>query len=475
MKRSYSGAVLQTANTFKNASKLSTKGSNVVLLEPTSKTDKCFEFELSSTQIVAFGLYTGFIIEGVFQKKAAGENATWVACEEADAQTVVVQRNWFEHTLKGTDIFHINSEISPHDVPNQADAALHGYLLDHMHPSTKKFLCPEPCNPGNASSMTKEGWKVNATSKWVEYSKSIFNGPIKFRYIPLFKFPFYQGANFVLDKHPFENVPIPAIGNLHIRMYFMDNPNKIFRKTDANTNSFRFNLTSVNLAIEEMRYNPNIEKQLLSSKKAITFHGVTKLGMAHNIPVGVHSYTAKLNKVYLPQGLFIFCLPKSVIPGTYNYSSFNDMVFQNHNIKNVTAYFGGKPFYSKSPTPYEIGTLTSNNKAFFDHIKNPPFGITQDFDRMEYDYIKDGGLESPYPHIYVDLTQGSADSRLFTENIDTTLIQNKEFLDVALQFNATGAQDQTYYVYYFYTDINVILDMNAKRFINVYNNTKLTV
>jgi len=457
---------------FKNAGKMPCKGSNVVIYEPTSKSNQLFEFELNSAQIPQFGVHTGFLIEGAFEKQD-GATAAWTACTVDDAANVVVAPNWFDFIIKDIDIFHVNSEISPHDVPTPADAFLNAFLLAHMHKDTKRLLCPEPCHPGNGTTITKDGWKQTATSAWREYAKQIFSGTISFRYVPLFKFPFYQQANFVLGKNEPQALPLPSIGNLHIRVYFREG--LIFKKASGVTTSYRFRLHTVLLAVEELRLSLTAEKNFLTSKRRVPFEGVTKLGMAHNIPQNVYSYTAKLNKIYLPEGLFIFCLPKTVIPGTYNFQEFADNVFLDHNIKSVAIYYGGKTFYAKSPTPHDLGSLTSNNKHFFDYIISPPFGVRMDPTCINYDLLKNGGEQSPYPHVYIDLTQGGAHTRLITDNDDGSNVQNKEFLDVALQFKNRGTVDGTYFVYYFYTDYNVILDMNAKRFSNIYNNTKLTV
>ena len=469
---------------FRHAKNSHVKGSNVVILEPTARTETLYEFELNSTQVVNFGPQTGFIVEGVFQKKENADGSAWAACPIADASSLLIQTNWFEHLIKQIDIFHVNSEISPHDVPLQADPYLNSYLLAHMHKSIKKYLCPEPCNPGNATNVEKTEWRVGAAED-TDYSNYIQHvlgkNKIAFRYIPLFKFPFYQGANFVLDKELPQPLPIPAIGGLHIRLYLKDGAKDggmplIFKRTGgALTAKYRFKIDSILLSLEELKLNPTIEKSLLTSKKRIAFNGVTKLGMAHNIPNGVFSYTAKLNKIYLPEGLFIFCLPKSVTPDTYNYTNFAELVFEKHQIKSVQVYFGGKQFYSKSPTPNDLEYLYSTNHHYFSHMNNPPFGIKQDPDLIKYNLLIGGADNSPYPHVYIDLTQGGPDTRLIPDNDDGSIIQGKEFLDVAIQFTTAVAGDKTYYVYYFYTDKNVILDMNAKRFQNVYNNTKLTV
>jgi len=475
MKRSRAVTDLQDLYSFKKAKNSAVRGSNVVILEPTSKTDLLYEFEISSQLVVGFGLYSGFIVEGKFEKKGAAQTATWGATEEADNEDMVIQQNWFEHLVKDVDVFHINSEISPHDSPSQADPFLNSFLLAHMHKSTKRHLCPEPCNPGNACSVTFGSWKNADDSDYINYSKLVLGKNLKFRYIPLFKFPFYQSANFVHDDELPRPIPIPAIGNLHIRFYLREGTSHIFKKTDACTSSFRFNLKSINLAVEELILNPLIERSMLTSKKRINYAGVTKLGMAHNIATGIFSYTAKLNKIYLPQGLFIFCLPKTVIPGTYTYQDYADYVFLRHNIKSVGVYFGGKSFYTKTPTPFDWNYLTADNKQYFDHLNSPPFGVRMDSSLVQYSNLEGGGSASPYPHIYIDLTQGSPGSRLITENDDGSIVQNREFLDVALQFKHPGTVNATYYVYYFYTDYNVILDMNLKRFTNVYNNTKLTI
>jgi len=103
---------------FKNAGKMPCKGSNVVVYEPTSKSSQLFEFQLNSAQIPQFGVHTGFLIEGAFQKQDG--TAAWTACTIDNAANVVVAPNWFDFIIKDIDIFHVNSEISPDDVPTQA-------------------------------------------------------------------------------------------------------------------------------------------------------------------------------------------------------------------------------------------------------------------------------------------------------------------------------------------------------------------
>ena len=430
-------------------SKMQVKGTNLLVLEPTSITNKLCEFELASTEVIGFGLLSGFLIEGVFEVKTP--TVDWAPCGEDDGAQIILQPNWFEHLVHKIDVFHINSEINPHDVPIQADPFLNGFIYSFMDQFTKAFLCPEPCNPGRATAVTKEDWKATPNSEYTKYAKAVFGRRLKFRHIPLFKFPFYQQPNFVMDGKRPTAIPIPQIGNLHIRVYFKDDQ-KIFKKSPtATANSYRFRMSSIHLVAEEMRLNPAAERAFLTSKKSINYEGVTKLGMAHNIPAGIFTYTAKLNKVLLPEGIFIFCLLKTVIPGTYDFNTFTDNIFLPHNIKSVQVYFGGKPFYSKMPTVNDIGHHLSDCKHYFDHLTSPPFGVHQRPSYLDFARMANGSDTSPYPHVYIDLTQGKPDTRLVPVNDQGTIIQTKEFLDVALQFNTTGVTaDATYFIYYRY-------------------------
>ena len=450
------------------------KGTNIVALEPTTKTETLYEFELGSTEVLGFGLYSGFMVDGQFETQATANDA-WTVCGADEATKVTVQPNWFEHMVKQIDVFHINAEINPHDVPVTADAFLNSYLLAYMDHFTKMFLCPEPCNPGNAVTVEKEGWRATATSDYAKYAKHIFGKEVKFRYIPLFKFPFYQSPNFVLDGKKPTALPMSLIGSLHIRLYLKDDCTKIFKKIDGNNANYRFKIKSIQLMVEEMRMGPTAEKQFTNQRRQLEFAGVTKLGMAHNIPTGIFTYTAKINKLYQPEGIFICCLPKSVVPGTYDFKDYVDQVFLEHRIKSVDVYFGGKPFYSKKPTPYDLGAGLSDEKIFFDHLIAPPFGVFQKPSLLDYAKMQNGSKLSAYPHVYIDLTQGRPDSRIIPTNDPGTIVQNKDFLEVVMQFDTQGPNTNgTYFVYYFYTDSNIVFDPHAKRFLNVYNNTKIT-
>lgn len=460
-------------------SKNQVKGTHIIALEPTTKTDTLYEFELDATDVLGFGLYSGFLVEGQFESKGTGATDAWTACAggaTGELVKVVLQNNWFEHLVKQVDVFHVNTELNPHDVPINADPYLNSYLLAYMDNFTKLFLCPEPCHPGNSTTVVKDEWRAIADTDYGKYAKTVFGKTVKFRYVPLFKFPFYQAANFVMDGKKPTALPMPLIGNLHIRLYLKEDSGKIYKKSTGNAASYRFSIKSIKLMVEEMRLTPSAEKQFLSQKKPIEFAGVTKLGVAHNIPTGVFNYTAKLNKVYLPEGIFIFCLPKQVISGTYDFKDFTDSVFLEHRISKVEVYFGGKNFYSKSPTPYDLSLGLSDEKIFFDHLIAPPFGVFQKPALLDYVKMQNGAELTPYPHVYIDLTQGRPDTRLVPTNDTGSIIQNKEFLDVILQFNVNGPNaDGTYLVYYFYTDTNIIFDMQTKRFVNVYNNTKITI
>ncbi len=41
-------------------------------------------------------------------------------------------------------------------------------------------------------------------------------------------------------------------------------------------------------------------------------------------------------------------------------------------------------------------------KLFYDYMMAPPFGMTMDPDKINLANIKNGGVDTPYPHVYIN-------------------------------------------------------------------------
>ena len=296
-------------------------GTEIVTIEPSTKSDTVFEFDLPNNATLLFGPNSGFVVKGIFEKQNADKS--WDVVPAADFATVVLQPNWFENAIKSIDVFHNNTQLKAHDVPRYSDTFVNSYLYAHMHPEIKKCLCPEPCNTGNGIPTKPNSWVgSDANSEWAKYSKTIYNNnSLKFRYIPPFTFPFYQESNFCRAGRPPAALPMPVLGKVSIIMTIKDSMSALFAKADGVTKEYRFSLEYIKLVVEEARLNPAYEKTYLSQKNVLAYEGITHFGLAENITSGVMSHRCRFQDVYMPEGIFIFALPKTVLGGNFQYNA----------------------------------------------------------------------------------------------------------------------------------------------------------
>ena len=118
---------------------------------------------------------------------------------------------------------------------------------------------------------------------------------------------------------------------------------------------------------------------------------------------GSTSVKAKIQGIQFPEGMFIFALPKAVVDGNYNYSSNTDgNVFAKHNIQEVRFTFGGHSFFLDT---ISIGKIQDDiiEKKLFYYMMAPPFGMTMDPDKINLANIKNGGADTPFPNVYINL------------------------------------------------------------------------
>ena len=442
-------------------------------LEPISKVGNSYEFEISSNSLILFGPESGFYLTGSFQGKAEGET-DFENIPKAEYTKVRVQPNWLEHCIKSIDVFHHHSNTRPHETPPFVESFLNTYLSAVMDKFTKKYLFYEAASPGNAVPLSKDGWKIKEGSDWHKYSETIFDqDSISFNYIPLHLFPFFQGPNFMLEG-PLNAIPMQGLGKLCVRIDFKDSFDHIFRKEASNTKNYTFNLESVDLKYDEAHLSQSYQKTFVNSKRMLNYAGVTKFGLTENIPPQVQSHRCRFQDILMPEGIFIFALPSSVVGGQYKYSETTDeTIFKPHNITKVDLSFGGLTFFLKSPNIGDVTNDLIEKKSLRDHMEQPPFGLWQDPEHLNENTLVDGGVNTAFPHIYVNLTLGGKDKRIVPIGDDGSILKTPNDLDIALTFGSGGATSKaTYFIYIFYSDVNMTLDMKNQRFSPYYKRAR---
>ena len=463
---------------WRAASKQSLQSSEFTVLEPSSKTGNSFEFEISTNNAVMFGFNTGFLISAEFSCKATAASTDEETIPVADYDKVILQPNWLEHCIKSIDVFHHNTSTRPHDTPPYVDAFLNTYLYANMDSVIKKYLFPEPWSTGRCVATDKTKWTMAADTDWHKYAKATFGKEkIVMRYIPIHLFPFFQQPNFMVDGTPPNAIPMSVVQKLNIRVNFMENCDHIFRKKVGNNKVYSLKIGSVQLIYEEARLSSTFDRFFTNQKRnQLPFLGVTKFAMSENVSPGTFTHRLRFQDVLLPEGIFIFALPKNVVGGQYKYSSDDKTnIFSQHNISSVDLYFGGMPFYLKSPN---IGSLLEDSiesKAILDHMENPPFGLWQDAQQTNYETVANCGKYTIFPHIFLNLGISGKGTRLIPIGDDGAIINSHSDLELTLKFGQGGSTaDVTYFVYIYYSDVNMILDVKGKRFFPMYNRSKIT-
>lgn len=450
-------------------------GSDYVLYDSTAKVDaqpSTVEFEIVSNQVALFGPMTKFQVTGTFESKTSATEGDWTPATDADKDKVVVQPNWFGHLIKEVAVFYGNHKLCTSDEAQYIAPFLDTYLYAQMDPLAKKLLCPQLNHPGNGVPVNDKEWTFEAAGKeWYAYAPNIFTGKsIVFDYIPLHLFPFFQRANYLIDNNWPSPLPVPALGKLIVRFTFVDTFNKIFKKKTGNAKLYRFTFDNIQLLVEEARLPLAYEKQFLSRKNAFYYSGVTKAMIAETIVGDSLQYRTRFQNVPFPEGLFIFCLDKKCLAGTYDYQDAPDTkVFMNHNIDKVYLTYNGQSFYTREPNTSQTLNEFMQVKQLMDHLAAPPFGMTQDPKKLSLPGIENGGNDTPYPHVYINLCNFGDKSRLVPLLNDGSLLSNNHDLDLQLTFLPAGARGNANYIFYlYYTDTNQVLDMRTKKFFSPY-------
>jgi hypothetical protein len=456
---------------FKNVKNQALHGIELLTIQPTTSSPEVFEYDLPTNTMAMFGPLSGFLVKCIFESFDTTDNV-WKSVPETDSKKVALQPNWFEHLIKDIGVFQNNTRLGCHDVPRSADPFINTYLFAHMHPETKKYLFPEPQNPGNCVGVKKSDWALDDDkSVWRTYASKVFgNNKLTFRYVPAFTFPFYQQPNFCVDGRPPAVIPMPLVGKMSISVYFKDGTDNIFMKPATNTNKYRVRIESMDLIVEEARCKVSFERHFLSGKKMFYYDGMTRLAIAENIAASDLNHRCRFQNVAMPEGLFICALPKTAINGTYKSGLPTNVVFEKHNIKSVEVKFGNMPLAMKYPKYGDIRNHMMEINSFMDHNLNPPFGVLQDPTKVNYEDIYEGGDTTVYPHVYINLCPSGKETRIVPIGDDGHSTAQIHDLDINIAFNTGGAVNGvTYLLYIFYSDVNMVFDMNTRQFNQYYN------
>lgn len=474
---------------FRNAQKQHVHGVQFVEVEPTAKSETQFEFELSGNEPLAWGVGTGFRVEGTFQMKAPKPAATqevpnpaeppWETLTLERAKKVNLVQNWFGHYIKNLEVFYVNQNVTQDDIPPNITAPLEAFIYGHMDKDIKRMLCMEKCHPGYGTSVDHGDFKAITAgieaNAWTRYAAEICKEKIEFVYTPLNKFPFYQECNYTEGENGgFNILPIAQLGRMQIRVYFKENSSVLFNldKT-VDKYEYRFKLSKFTLLLKEYRMSPAYNRALWSSKQTYTYRGLTKIGICENLTPANFTHRTTIPNIDFPEALFIFCVDKKVISGTAEYQELGiDGPFLYHNIKSVDVHFNGQHFFVNQPTFGTLENLQLRRENFAKWVKKGCFGIKFDKDVVTWDR-QGKGYDCAFDNVWIDFCQNDSDSRLQTFADQTYTTNKMGDLTVILNFAVPdGATDASYILLVYYTNFALQLDMKNKRFSAVYNRNK---
>ena len=307
------------------------------------------------------------------------------------------------------------------------------------------------------------------------YASSVFTTDnVKFSWLPLHQFPFFQGSNFLLDTNSLKALPaLRNLGRLTYRLTFKDDFKSIWKNKADNTASYRFKFVDMSLSLEEARLNPTFERMLFpltGNKSKLTYPGVVKIMSAESISNQVFFHNAKFNLVPFPEGIFIFCLNKKVIGNSWTFADqdLTKPLFYNHNIESVSLEYNGETLSLKDP---HFGSLKDDLielKNYVDHIAFPPFGMHVDQDQIKRKDLSNSFADTNFPCIYLNLCTENKNRIIPHQNNGSGLSKDAD-LNICLKFGTDGAAvDSTYIIYLFYTDYNMVLDLRTRRFMPYY-------
>ena len=464
---------------WKVGTKQQLHGSEYEVIKPLKAIDevqiKQLEYDILTNNPILFGTNTHFKVGGRFEKKAAaGEWETMVAADSAD---VILVPNWLEVLIQSFDLYFGNQLVRHHDISSYVPAFINMMLYSTMDKEVKKYLCPEDTHPARCVPTSDTKWEF-ANGLWTAYAAEVLKDEaIKFSWIPLFTWPLHQAPNFLLAEGGMKALPaLRNMGKLSLRITFKDSFDCIWRKRlPANTNSYRWRFTQMDLALQEARVNPAVDRLLFSptgKSKVLHYPGVTQIMKAETITATTFFYNVKFEKVAMPESLLVVALPKKVVASTYSYNEHTagNPQFLVHNIESVSLDFDGEPLHLKQPNIGDLGNSEMRMKRYLDNITFPPFGLDIDQEKLTRSDVANSFAGTNFPRVYLNLCTAKDRLRIVPQlNSGGVLSRDCDFT-VSVKFNNTGSTpDATYIFIICYTDFNLTLDLRTRKFTPHYN------
>jgi hypothetical protein len=166
------------------------------------------------------------------------------------------------------------------------------------------------------------------------------------------------------------------------------------------------------LVVEKLKLNLDAKKSIIN-KRMFEYPGVTRIMKTEQIGVSDLYHKAQIQGVLLPEGMFIFAVPKKVLSNIYTYDdNVTGNVFLDHNIKSIDIKYGDLAFFTSRPN---LGMITNDiieSKLLIDYLTAAPFGLKLDPNKINLNSIKNGAKTSPFPHVFVNFCNYKDKSRL---------------------------------------------------------------
>ena len=443
-------------------------------LRPVESQPRELEFVIEEKQdnVWAFGKNTRFRITGQFEVMTPPEGQAplidWAGATAAEASNVIVAPNYFEKLIDSIDLFHGSNKVMTSKEVAYVGNYVNSFKYAYMDSDQKSLLCPSPAHPGNgipSTTETNKGWDFADGSEWKKYAPNIFNGEklIEFSYVPLDLAPFFQNSNYFAPGTCQKIVPFPLLERFLIRFKFTDRWDKIFKIKDGVKKKYRFVLDDIVLVSDQLRLSKTFKSTLLNKRGLWPYQGLTKLSKFENIPGQSTSFKTTFQSVPMPQGIFVFAVKNKVISGLEEFKDFSGYMFEEHKIQQLSFDFDKEWFFTAQPNITSIGNDIIEEKLYFDYLSSPPFDLNMDKSKITLKTVKDGFKNTPFPHVYINLTIPGDTSRLIPFLSEGNILQKNADLDLTFTFETGGAPNNlAYIIYLYYTDNNLTLDTRQK-------------
>ena len=462
-----------------NLSKQLLKYTHVYVVDPTNKIAELDDsylrrsdvtFSLPPHGTLLPGNQTRFYIEGIFEKKG-DQDIEWSAIPRTEASEVIVSPNWFEKLIEEISLISTNGTSRDLNyVPQYIAPHVNEMLYAHMSPKLKQYLCKEDCHPGNAVTLTRSKWDFTGDD-WIKYAPSIFKGDkFKFSYIPLDTWPFYQNGNFVLDsEQPPKAIDLSMFEHGQVKIKFNTNfeeGTNIFKNKPGNITKYRVRITNIRLALELAEDNIDV----FPKTGLLNYIGTSKKAIFSNIQDNLN--IIKIDNITLPNSLFFFFLPKTVLSGVLAYEDEVEKAgFRKHPLENIQVQFNMQDLYcTNSDRDSYLNLYDATNLE--NHLNYPIAGIPVNENTLTLKQLLEDGTHYAFPHTYIRLSPGY-NQKLMPKTGKIDQLDNPGILEIKLTFDKHGQynKDLTVLVYAFYEEsVNAVANVKEKTFFNPYMN-----